>query len=43
MALRTFCASVTVSTCLVVTLEGVPVGFEAQGAGICDVGGSVQV
>lgn len=35
------CASV--SERLVVTLKGVQVGFEAQGAGVGQVGGAVQV
>lgn len=29
--------------CLVITLKGVQVGFEAQGAGVCEVGGPVEV
>lgn len=35
------CLSLSVR--LVVTLKGVKVGFEAQGTGVGEVGGSVQV
>ena len=37
------CLSLCVCVCLVVTLKGVQVGFEAQGAGVGEVGGSVEV
>lgn len=35
------CASV--SECLVVAVKGVHVGFEAEGAGVGQVGGAIQV
>ncbi len=37
------CVCLSVSVCLVVTLEGVQVGFEAQGAGVGEVGRPVKV
>lgn len=39
----TFCASVSEFLSLVIILKGVHVGFEAQDAGIGEVGGSVKV
>lgn len=43
MAFMTSCASASLSVCLVITLEGVQVGFEGQGADVGEVSGSVQV
>lgn len=39
----TSCMCVNVSESLVVTLEGVQVGFQAQGCGVGEVGGAVEV
>lgn len=39
----TSCRCVCLSVRLVVTLKGVKAGFEAQGTGVGEVGGSVQV
>lgn len=39
----TSCMCMSVSVHLVVTLKGVQVGFEPQGAGVGEAGGSVEV